>query len=72
MSLTTAHLRAALERSSMGYQPRPQTSPRIAPGARLPLRSLLPPVPWLIRGNNAALVLGTIVLATLFMAWLIG
>jgi hypothetical protein len=43
----------------MGYQPRP--SP--------PYRSMLPPVPWIIRGNNAALSLGAIVLAALVAAW---
>lgn len=30
---------------------------------------MLPPVPWLMRGNNCALVLGAIMLATLLALW---
>lgn len=35
------------------------------PGARLPFRSLLPPVPWIMRDNNALLTLAVIVLLAL-------
>jgi hypothetical protein len=31
--------------------------------------SMLPPVPWIIRGNNAALSLGAIMLAGLAALW---
>jgi hypothetical protein len=74
MAMTVRNLRDALERpppphswevmndwhrrqdeQRMGYRPLPPA----------PYRDTLPPVPWIIRGNNAALSLGAILLGAL-------
>lgn len=54
----------------MGYTRRSRAiidrpPPPQLPGARLPFRSLLPPVPWIMRDNNALLTLAAIVLSAL-------
>jgi hypothetical protein len=68
--MTVRNLRAALERP-------PPPAPWRAGGAYRPVppsppyRSLLPPVPWIIQGNNAALSLGAIAIAGLLALWML-
>jgi hypothetical protein len=65
MGYTVRPLRDALER------PPPPGSQR--PGARPsppPFRSMVPPPPWIMRGDNALLSLGAILLTGLFLLWL--
>jgi len=76
MALTTRNLRDALERpppprpwaaskgDRMGYQPQPPRRPRSPPG------TLVPPPPWIMRGENALLSLGAILLGGLVLLWL--
>ncbi|MBO0715962.1 MAG: hypothetical protein J2P55_01325 [Rhizobiales bacterium] len=47
---------SARQGTTMGYRP-------------LPYRNTLPDVPWIIRGNNAALSLGAILLGALAALW---
>jgi len=70
MGFTVRHLRTALER------PPPPRS--WSPGSRQPqqpyrppFRSLVPPPPWIMRGDNAVLSLGAILLAGLVLLWLV-
>jgi len=68
MGFTVRHLRATLERAppprswSPGARPQPY---------RPPFRSLVPPPPWIMRGDNAVLSLGAILLAGLLLLWLV-
>jgi hypothetical protein len=68
MAMTVRNLRDALERPPPPRPWGPGGAYRPLPPSP-PFRSLVPPVPWIMRGDNAALSLGAILLGALALLW---